>query len=312
MSRQTRRKNAKNGGGWAQGPPLSPNSYYLTEYKSYGDCYDQARPGQIQSNPNPALAQTAMAGGNKRSSRRAQRGGVCPMQRGGQCPMQRGGVCPMQRGGCGCGLKMAGGACPYMRGGACPYMRGGACPYMRGGACPYMRGGACPYMRGGSRNSKKGGCGCGLKSGGGKKKTRNSRVKKAKRTMRGGRYGFDVSQSIGGDGPIVAATVAHVPCEGHHPTPLNPTVPSMLGNPPSPDVSVAGLRPAFIQGGGGMPGGGHPLAYTAPTASYSFIPNIAQGQVINPGQIPYNEVVGAPLDGACISDCASAIKAISA
>jgi len=286
MSRQTRRKNAKNGGGWSQGPPLSPNSYYLTEYKSFTDCYDQARPGQIQSNPNPALAQVAMAGGNKRASRRAQRGGVCPLQRGGVCPMQRGGVCPMQRGG------------------VCPMQRGGACPYMRGGACPYMRGGACPYMRGG--------CGCGLKLGGGKKKTRNSRVKKAKRTMRGGRYGFDVSQSIGGDGPIVAPTVAHVPCEGHHPTPLNPTVPSMLGNPASPDVSVAGLRPAFIQGGGGMPGGGHPLAYTAPTASYSFMPNIAQGQVINPGQIPYNEVVGAPLDSACISDCASAIKAISA
>jgi hypothetical protein len=48
-------------------------------------------------------------------------------------------------------------------------------------------------------------------------------------------------------------------------------------------------------------GGEHPLAYTAPRAGFSFIPNISQGQTLNPGQIPYQVVV--PADGSDSASC---------
>ena len=62
-SRRATRRAGKRGGGWSQGPALSQTAYYVPEYKMYSECYPMDRPGMIQSNPNPALAQTAMAGG---------------------------------------------------------------------------------------------------------------------------------------------------------------------------------------------------------------------------------------------------------
>jgi hypothetical protein len=250
MVQHRTRRNMRRGGGWAQGPPLTKNAYYVPEYTSYSDCYDQARPGSIQSNPDPAKAQTPMAGGvSRRSTRRATRGG-----------------------GCGCMLGRGGGR-----------RRGAA---RRGG---------------GSRRSKRGG-GCGyVMTRGGSRRTRR---------QRGGRYGFDVSQSIGGDGPNVAPLIPHVPCEGHRPMPLNPTSAGMLASAPDPDVMVSGLRPGSAMFGGGAPAGEHPLAYTAPRAGYSFLPNISQGQTLNPGQIPYQEVV--PQAAPCASStCGQAIAAIN-
>ena len=74
VSRRQRRQ--QKAGGWTQGPALSSDQYYLTEYKGYDDCYPMARPGSIQSNPNPELAQTAMAGGARlKKQTRKQRGG---------------------------------------------------------------------------------------------------------------------------------------------------------------------------------------------------------------------------------------------
>jgi len=272
MGRNTRRM--KRGGGWAHGPPLSAETYYFPERQAYNDCYAQARPGAIESPPNPNLAQIGMAGGSRYTnchdktlpgliqSNPKPNLAQIPMA-GGKRLSRRNRSRKGMRGGCGCGLR-------------------------RGGGRKTRRG----------RKVKRGGCGCGVRRIGGR------------RTMRGGRYGFDVSTSIGDDGPNVAPTIAHVPCEGHHPTPLNPTIATMLSNAPNPDLSVGGLRPAFIQTGGMMPGNsGHPLAYTEPTATYSFVPNISQGAALNPGMVPYQEVVPAPTS--CISDCDAAIKAIS-
>jgi len=149
-------------------------------------------------------------------------------------------------------------------------------------------------MRGG------GGCGCGLKMGGGRRR----------RTQRGGRYAVDVSQSIGGDGPNVAPMNPSIPCEGHREMPLNPTSAAMLASTPDMEVNVGGLRPGAAMFGGGAPAGSHPLAYTAPTAGYTFTPNIKQGMELNPGQIPYEEVV--PQNSLCTSStCDTAIAAIN-
>lgn len=248
------RRQARRGGGWSQGPALSAQAYYVPEYKNYTECYDFSRPGGIQSNPNPALAQTQMAGGRRRrTGRKTKRGGACGVMRGAGCGLVRGGSRrKATRGGAGCGL-----------------------------------------VRGGSRRkATRGGAGCGL-----------MRSSRRNRRQRGGRFGIDPSQSIGGDGPNVAPLYASVPCEAHRPMPLNPTSPNQLSMAQTPDYSVSGLRPAFLQAGGA-----HPLAYTAPRAEYSFTPNIAQGAVLNAGQIPYNVVVPISTGGA---SCGTAMAQIN-
>jgi hypothetical protein len=92
--------------------------------------------------------------------------------------------------------------------------------------------------------------------------------------------------------------------------PLNPTSAGMLTSAPDMEVNVSGLRPGAAMFGGGAPAGEHPLAYTAPTAGYTFTPNIRQGLELNPGQIPYQEVV--PQNSLCTSStCDTAIAAIN-
>ena len=249
MVRSTKRKNTRRGGGWSQGPALSQQAYYVPEYKMYSECYPMDRPGMIQSNPNPALAQTPMAGGG----------------------------CGLMRGGAGCGLMRGGAGCGVMRGGK---TRRRSIRRSRTGTCGYYG------ARGGSKRSKKTG----------------------RKTQRGGRYGIDVGSSVGGDGPNVAPVTAHVPCEAHRPMPINPTSAMMLTQAPNPDVMVGSLRPAYIKAGGAAytPA---PLAYTAPRAGFTFQPNIAQGQVLYPGQIPYEEVVSQQTG--CGATCGSAIAAIN-
>jgi len=234
VRRSTRRRNLKRGAGWSEGPPLSPTAYYVPEYKHYNDCYDMARPGAIQSHPDPAKAQTPMAGGRK--SRRQRSGRRTHRVRGG-------------------------------------------------------------------------GCGCMKMSGGGHRR-RSIRRQRTTRRHRGGRYTVDVSQSIGGDGPNVAPIIPSFPCEAHRAMPLNPTNAGMLASAPDMDVNVSGLRPGAAMFGGGAPAGEHPLAYTAPPAGFSFTPNIRQGLELNPGQIPYEEVI--PQDSLCTSStCDTAIAAIN-
>jgi len=241
VRRSTRRRNLKRGAGWGMGPPLSTSAYYLPEYKSSSNCYNSARPGAIQSNPDPAKAQTPMAGGRSRRRRSSRR--------------QRSSRRKTVRGGGSCGMK----------------------PYSGGGSC-----GMKPYGGGGRRT----------------------------RRHRGGRYAIDISQSIGGDGPNVAPMHSSIPCEGHHAMPLNPTSAGMLTSAPDMEVNVSGLRPGAAMFGGGAPAGEHPLAYTAPTAGYTFTPNIRQGLELNPGQIPYQEVV--PQNSLCTSStCDTAIAAIN-
>ena len=274
MVRQTKRKS---GGGWSQGPPLSPQASYISEYKYHDDCAASSRPGSIQSNPNPELAQTRMAGGSKKPKtmkRKTMARKTMARKTMARKTMARSnkksnkkGTMKRTNGGFACGLK-----------------RGGS--KRRGFACGDKRGGfACGDKR------MSGGCGCAMKRGG-------SRI----RNKRGGRYQIDTATSIGGDGPIVAPVYSHVPCEAARPMPLNPTMPTLLGDSPNPDVNVSGLRPAFIQAGG-------VLAYDAPRAGFSFVPNIAQGQPLNPGQIPYNEVIS-QTEG-CSKTCGTAIANIN-
>jgi hypothetical protein len=105
----------KSGGGLSVGPnvlvPFDPkNDWNITtrafENQTTPDCYDIARPGALATPPNPALAQTAMAGGGccgasgslmpKMLGGRTRRNG-CGMMRGGRrsrrsnCGMMRGG-----------------------------------------------------------------------------------------------------------------------------------------------------------------------------------------------------------------------------
>lgn len=261
------------------GPALSDTAYYVAENKSFNDCYALARPGSIQSNPNPELAQTKMAGGRKTMKRRGglKRGGSCGLKRGGSCGLQRAGSCGLQRGGV-CGLQ---------RGGSCGCaMRKSLKKGGKRKTTKKQRGGfSCAMKRGGSRNSRQGTCGY--------------------YGARGGRYTIDSSQSIGGDGPNVAPLRSNFPCEAARPMSLNPVIPTMLADSPSPDVNVSGLRPAFIQAGGAPLS----LAYNAPRAGFSFMPNISQGQVVNPGQIPYNNVVPQQTTGA--GSCGQAINLIN-
>jgi hypothetical protein len=143
-------------------------------------------------------------------------------------------------------------------------MRGGAY-----GACPFSKDDtiSCPYK-------------------GGVKKT-NKRYR-----LKGGRYVVETDTSIGGTGPNVAPVISNFPCEAYRPMSINPQSTELVSAPES-GIHFAGLSPAAILKGGSRrrQRGGQPLAYNAPTASYSFFPNIAQGQTLNPGQIPYNVVV---------------------
>ncbi len=177
-------------------------------------------------------------------------------------------------------------------------MHGGAFIY---GDCPYKANSFdCPYAKGGMQRMQK------------KNKTR--------RNLKGGRYGIDPSVSVGGDGPNVAPMTAHVPCEAYRPMPINPHHPTDLVSAPETGIHFAGLSPgAVLKGGarrkhkGGLRGDEHPLAYTAPRAGFTFFPNIAQGQTLNPGQIPYQVTV--PVDGsnsaACGLTCGQAIADIN-
>jgi hypothetical protein len=286
-TRRNMKKNKKNGGGWTQGPPLSSEQYYLTEYKAYNNCYPMERPGSIQSNPNPELAQIPMAGGSRqRKTRRNQK--KSKMTGGNSCReyfLTRGGARKNRKsGGCGC------------------MMRGGVY-----GECPYKSNAFnCPYKQGGKRSDIK------------RMVTKRNQKKNFKRNiLKGGRYVFDVSSSIGGDGPIVAPIVSNSPCEAHRPMQINPQQPSELVSAPETGIHFAGLSPGAVLKGGArkkkQQGGDHPLAYTAPNASYTFFPNIAQGQVLNPGQIPYQVVV--PTNGSdsisCGKTCDGAITEIN-
>lgn len=298
----TRRTRKVNGGGWSMGDSLSKNAYYVPEYKSTDDCAVAQRPGFIQAIPNPELAQIKMAGGRRS---RTRKGGASrnhytncapakpigsiqsnPRPNLAQAPMAGGCGCAMKMRGGGCGMKMRGGGCGMKMRGGC-----GCAMKMRGGGC-----GCAMKMRGG---------GCGMKMRGGTRKA--SRL--SRRTMKGGRYVIDTTQSIGGTGPNVAPVYSNFPCEGHRAMPLNPTLPSLLADSPVPDVNVGGLKPAFIMKGGNFTNG-HPLAYTAPRAGFSFTPNISQGQKLDPGQIPYEEVL-AQVDTCSTASCGQALAAIN-
>jgi hypothetical protein len=276
----TRRTRKTSGGGWSIGDSLSKNAYYVPEYKATDDCAVAQRPGFIQAIPNPELAQTKMAGGRRYRTRRGGSYKNCAPSKpiGSIQSNPRPNLAQTSMAGGGCGAKMRGGGCGAK-------MRGGGCgAKMRGGGC------GCTKMRGGTRKGSR-------------------RLKRSKRTMKGGRYFIDTTQTIGGTGPNVAPIYSSLPCEAHRAMPLNPTMPTLLADSPVPEVDVSGLKPAFIMKGGNFTNG-HPLAYTAPRAGFSFTPNISQGQKLDPGQIPYQEVTP-QVDTCNTASCGQALSAIN-
>jgi hypothetical protein len=103
-------------------------------------------------------------------------------------------------------------------------------------------------------------------SGGGKRK---------RRTMKGGRYGFDLANPVPGAAAPWAGgipPVQRIACEGSTPNPLNPGPHTPSTAPPAPSGNsfltfpLSGGRRKRRQGGGGL--GTDNLAYYAPTAGY--------------------------------------------
>lgn len=90
LRNQHRRRWARRGGGYAQTGSLMPipaNDWTFAVKDQvttpYNDCATTMRPGQLVNQPNPDLAQVAMAGGRRRRESKKQRGGACGCMRGG-------------------------------------------------------------------------------------------------------------------------------------------------------------------------------------------------------------------------------------
>ena len=119
--RQAQRKRCsyrKRGGGYGMGAPLvdfdpkvdTSFAVKMPINQGFSDCAFPARTGQLFNEPNPALAQTVMAGGRHRGGAKAHSGGA---------KAHSGGAKAHSGGACGCSV-MRGGAC------GCSVMRGGA------------------------------------------------------------------------------------------------------------------------------------------------------------------------------------------
>lgn len=284
------------GGGLQVAPGTSIESNNGVPYPTnvrYDECYTQGRPGAMITEPDVALAQVAMAGGyRRRKTHRMKKTQRTRRHRGGAVAdfVYSARKSRRMRGGCGC----------MWNGG----QRGGQCPYkMAGGQCPYKAvGGQCGAMKIG-----------GMRSG--------------NRTLRGGNRGFsvDVAQSVGGDGPNVAAINTGMPCDvragANNPNTVGPLPadPRTYGVGYSATANMSTLQkggqlseriPNFTYSetmmggsrGGGYGGNGFDPAcykadgsempvYPATSVGFHFTPNIEQGAALPPGVIPYNDVV---------------------
>lgn len=100
------KNNRMYGGGLAvntQAPYMSANQAPIESRVYTDDCYAGLRPGEVRAEPNPALAQVAMAGGAIASPISRLRRFLTRRQAGA---------------GCGCLRRQAGGRCPCLEGGA--------------------------------------------------------------------------------------------------------------------------------------------------------------------------------------------------
>ena len=295
--------------------------------QGFDDCAFPARPGQLFNLPNPALAQTPMAGGGdgtspfytakewptgpvdytyktdpsraqvpfaggKRSRRRRQRGGGDSNLASHAYTAKEWPQVAHETSRATAWGDPALAATTGMSGGGC------GCSGSR------LFGGSRRSTRGGRRRMAGGGCPCAGSrpmGGGGRRRTRR---------MRGGAfYGFaiDPSQSIGGSGPNVDAVRSAIPCDPRAGSmnPLNP--------PPSPPDPRAGgfgysatpntTLPSLQAGGGSYsmgngysddcykaPGSMLPK-YEAQTAGFTFYPSTASGGTLPDGVTAYEDVV---------------------
>jgi hypothetical protein len=278
--------------------------------QGFDDCAFPARPGQLFNLPNPALAQTPMAGGGgtnplyvakewpdnsdvsraqvpfaggKRSRRRQSR--LRRLQYGGDSNLASHAYTAKEW------PQTANTALVQTTG-----MSGGGCP-CASGSRP-MGGG----RRRGSRRQRGGGCGCSGSRlfGGGRRSTRR---------MRGGAsYGFAInpSMSIGGTGPNVDAVRTPIPCDARAGAPN-----SLNQSGLSPDPRAGGFgysatpnqTTPSLQAGGAFSSGnaygaecykapGSMLpTYEAQTAGFSFRPSTVAGGTLPDGVTAYNDVV---------------------
>ncbi len=257
---------------------VSNNGVPYAENQHYTDCYAPDRPGAIQFQANPELAQVAMAGGRRRATRR-YRGGQMLSAAQLLALQKTGGS---RRRGCGCN------------------MRGGGC------GCSAWK------LRGGKRSRQRGGQ-CGKPQVawlGGKRITRRQRG-----GNKGG-FGFDVTQNVGGTGPIAEPVRMAIPCDARagmqNPFTATPVQPDLrapaFGYSLTPNMSGGSLSERipnfeYSQTGAGYgdgnaypascyraPGSEMPV-YPATSAGFHFTPSTEGGATLPDGITAYNEVV---------------------
>ncbi len=253
---------------------VSNNGVPYAENQHYTDCYAPDRPGAIQFQANPELAQVAMAGGKRRSKTRRYRGGqmlsaaqllaLSGKQTGGRCG------CNMRGGGCGCSAWK-----------------------LRGGQCGKPQ----VAWLGGKRS--------------------HSRTRRQRGGNKGG-FGFDVTQNIGGTGPIAEPVRMAVPCDTRagmqnpftatpvQPDPRAPAfgyslTPNMSGGASTLSERIPNFE--YSQTGAGYgegnaypdscyraPGSEMPV-YPATSAGFHFTPSTEGGATLPDGVTAFNEVV---------------------
>jgi hypothetical protein len=111
-----------------------------------------------------------------------------------------------------------------------------------------------------------------------------------RRSQRGGRYTFDLSEPLGGGTPWGSGIpqVARIPCEGSTPNPLNP-------GPHTPST-----QPPVVQRGG--VGRVDSAFYAAPTAGYTNVPSTWVGSTGAPSllQTPVDARTMLSTNQACV------------
>lgn len=291
--------------------------------QGFDDCAFPARPGQLFNLPNPALAQTPMAGGGGtnplymakewpdhsdvsraqvafaggKRSRRGSRRSRSRRSRSRRGRLQRGGDSNLAS------HAYTAKEWPQTANVALAQTTG-----MSGGGCPCS--GSSRPMGGGSRRrgSRRvgGGCPCsGSRLFGGSRRS----GRRSTRRMRGGAsYGFAInpSMSIGGTGPNVDAVRTPIPCDARagSPNPLNQSGLSPdpraggFGYSATPNQTAPSLQAGGAYSSGNAfgaecykaPGSMLPT-YEAQTAGFNFRPSTVAGGTLPDGVTAYNDVV---------------------
>ena len=277
MNRELKQRNRKGcsyrkrGGGYEMGAPLVPFqsnddtafSVKVPVNQPFSDCAFPARPGQIEFTPNPALAQTVMAGGKTRR-RGGFRSEYMPVNEQGSYRVNL----PITQGFPNCG----GVNVPST-------LMSQARPEL---AQTPMVGGRCPMcFRRRNKNER--------------------RTRKLRGGNRG--FFVDPSANIGGSGPNAAPANMPLPCDARagsfNPFSQTPTNPDprapvdVYSLTPNQTGGSYGLSNGYSDDCYKAPGSSLPV-YPAETAGFRFEPSTAHGATMPDGVTAFNEVVPQP------------------